>query len=41
LPEALGSKFDPLNGKAIGVIFDGNKTVTTLHRSYLDLEDAG
>jgi hypothetical protein len=30
-----------LNGNAIGVLFDGNKTVTTLHRSYLELEDAG
>jgi hypothetical protein len=30
-----------LNGNAIGVLIDGNKTVTTLHRSYLELEDAG
>ena len=29
-----------LNGNAIGVLLDGNKTVTTLHRSYLELEDA-
>ena len=29
-----------LTSNAIGVLFDGNKTVTTLHRSYLQLEHA-
>jgi hypothetical protein len=28
-----------LGRDAIGVLFDGNKTVTTLHRSYLELDN--
>jgi hypothetical protein len=28
-----------LGRDAIRVLFDGNKTVTTLHRSYLELDD--